>query len=1080
MTVLNPDPSSLGLESPCLGPWFSTDVTLPTPDADLGVSFSIPSGTNWLPAATGVLSLAVVSGSPALLQGLRGPGAAAPFTADRIVALFRLLPETEARLGALTSTLPAVAGTATGRARVRTFALQLPASVDLARIADMVDPGVDSSLSAAEKAAHLGLKLDGSLGNAKTPMTDLKRPGEFLGSSEALLKFSTDTTVTLYAFDHRGRPLDAGAVAAWWNRLRTDFTNLMAPGVSARIASTSARLSVHLCAPNEGPAREAVLGRLTGLSGTSAVREVDASGATLELTGGAEADAPLPKVAVLPSGTYADTVDLWPSGPVGSMTRDFVRVGLLDVEQHLVGQPRVAEAGASAAATRRAEDQARASTRTRVDRATTAVGQTVLLGTADEALAALTSVIAAGPAAVIAPVLDRATGSLSPPSLPDVDPPAITPDVTAVALTGGGTAAAGTVTNQRVLVTVTLDSALDGAWVRVWPQYFDADTGRHLRAAGGAGRCAGGHARCVVRLPDGAVSPDNPLGLDIMVVTARAATRYPEARLDRPAPVGGSNAALTGVSAPVLACETGQTFSNGASVTGLVSGCTLVALSTTPALVDPASVPASALASTCVGPALTASDLVQLTQPAWAGWQGGETATVLAGGGAAVTSVSRSGLSRLTRPGAPLPAQSRDEVAACVLTSTVADGLVAGVWPLSVHHELLPHQSGHPGAPADDERHGTGARLRGPAVVSLAEILRERMSGSTPDLIASASTPLASPAAPSVPGSWAAVLRTVGFGVEAEPGLTAALNAVGVGAYPFDGPLTAIRDWLDTAGVPVPASISGPVDSVERAVNRRMLGAARGYREAATALVSAVSAAQDFIYIETPAFDHLALGSDDEELSVWSALSDRLTDNEVLRVLICVPIDLAPGAPTKLQKVRDAQVLEALATLTSEQRSRVCLFTAVTGPGRSLLIDATTVVVDDAWAMTGGTHLWRRGLGYDGSLAVSVFDERLNDGRPAEIVALRRGLVAGRLGIPVSMLPEDPDDLLDAVARLAAAGGGLRLSPSVLTPPDPVPTATDVSVWNPDGSPVTGFDPLAWIASFSTYVAAELVPEIPS
>lgn len=1080
MTVLNPDPSTLGLESPGLGPWFSTDVTLPAPDADLGVSFTIPSGTHWLPPATGLLSLSVVSGSAPMLQGLRGPGNASPFTADRLVAVFRLLAETEARLAALSAGLPAVDGSATGRARVRTFAMQLPASVDLARVADMVDPPVDSSLSNAQKAMHLGLELDGTLTNATTPMTDLKRPGEFLGSAQALLKFSSDTTVTLYAFDHRGRPLDAGAVASWWDLLRTDFTNLMAPGVSDRTASAAAHLSVHLTGPNEGPVRDEVLGRLTGLSGTSAVREVSTSGATLTLTAGAADDAPIPKVAVLPQGTYADSVTLWSGGPVGGMTRDFVRLALLDVEHHLTGQPRVAGSGASSAATRRAEDQARASTRTLVARATSAAGQSVLLPTADEALAALSAVVAAGPAAVVAPLLDRAAGPLSPPSLPAAAPPNSTPAVTAVALTGGGTAAGGTVTNQRVLVTVTLDSSLDGAWVRVWPQYFDATTGRHLRAKGGGGRCSGGQARCVLRLPDGAVSPDNPLGLDVMVVTALAATRYPEARLDRPTPVGGTPVALPAQAGPILACETGQVFANAAAVTGLVSGCTLVALSGTPALVDPASIPTSAMASTCLGPTLTAADVVQLTPPAWAGWQGGETSTILAGGGATVTAIERDGLSRLTRPGAPLPAQSRDEVAACVLTSAVADAVVAGVWPLAAHHELLPHQGGHPGAPADDERHGTGVRLRGPAVVALAEILRDRMTGSTPELISAASTPMAVPADPTVAGSWAAVLRTVGFGVEAEPGLIAALNAVGVGAFPFDGPLTAIRDWLDTAGIPVPASISGPVDSVERALNRRMLGAARGYREAATALAAAVSQAQDFVYIETTAFDHLGLGSGDDGLSLWSVLADRLTENPVLRVLVCVPLDLAPGAPSKLQKVRDAGVLDALATLSTDQRARLCLFTPVTGPGRALYIDATTVVVDDAWAMTGGTHLWRRGLGYDGSLAVSVFDERLAEGRPAEVLAFRRSLVAGRLGLSVDMLPEDPDDLLDAVARLAQQGGGLRLSPTALMPPDPAPSTTDITVWNPDGSPVTGFDPLSWVASLSVYVAAEVAPELPS
>ena len=61
MTALVPAPASLGLESPTIGPWFSPDVTLPVPGADLSVSVTIPAGTDWLPPASGLLSFAVAS-----------------------------------------------------------------------------------------------------------------------------------------------------------------------------------------------------------------------------------------------------------------------------------------------------------------------------------------------------------------------------------------------------------------------------------------------------------------------------------------------------------------------------------------------------------------------------------------------------------------------------------------------------------------------------------------------------------------------------------------------------------------------------------------------------------------------------------------------------------------------------------------------------------------------------------------------------------------------------------------------------------------------------------------------------------
>lgn len=1092
MTVLTPAPDSLGLESPTLGPWFSTDLLLPAPDEDLSASVTIPAGTDWLPPAAGLLSLAVASPTlPPILAGLRGPTGEPPFTAGRLVAVFRLLPEVEARLAALLDSVPPadgstpVAGLAT-RAPVRTLALQLPAgTVTLAALKPHLDPPIPPLDTPDEEAAHVGLALDGgNLTNVPQPMTDYKRPGVFQGASEKLLQFPTATDTQLFAFDARGRPIDPGAVAAWWQALATTFTNLRAPGVAPRTATVAAQLTVQLVGPDDAPATEAVLTRLsvTNADGTGPirVRGAAASAAGFALTGGSADAAPLPLLAALPAGRYGAAVNLWASGPVGSVTRDFVRLALVDVEGHLLGQPRVPATGAGTDATRRAADQQRAATRTLVDRATVAVDESVLLPTTDQAMGALVAVLGAGDATVVAPVLDHAAGALTAPTLPDVAAPDLLPNpVTMTALTGGGAEDSGTVVGQRVLVETTFDPELAGAWVRVWPQYFDAHTGRHERGAGGGGLVdATGTVRAVVRLADGAVAPGNSMGLDVMVVTAVSAKRYPEVLLERPAPVGGSMSALSAVSDTVVACEMGQSFSGPIPAGALASATALVTLSTPPALVDPSSIGPGQWNAATVAASLAAGDVVQLTEPAWRGWRGGQDAAVLAGS-ATVTEILRTGLARLARVGSPLPTQDRDEVAASVLSDTAADGLVAGVRPLGAHHELLPHQSGHPGAPADDERHGAGARLRGPAVVGLAEILRERVAGTTAELAADAATPLAAPTTPTVPGSWAATLRTVGFGVEAEPGLTAALAEVGVDAFPFDGPLEQVRTWLTGQGITIPAGVDAAATSMLRAVDRRLLGAGNGYREAATALTAAFDRAQDFVYIETPAVDGMALGTGSAQLGPWQALVDRAGANPMLRILFCLPTELSPGAPAKLQRVRDKGVLSALAALRSAAGERLAVFNPVTGPGRSLHLDATSVVVDDAWALTGGTHLWRRGMSFDSSLAVTVFDERLTAGRPAEVVAFRRALIAGRLGLPPDLLPEDPAELVRAVRTLSERGGGLRLSPTTLTAPDPNPSDLDVDVWNPDGSPTSSFDAMGWIAGLAVAVQAELVAEVP-
>lgn len=1088
--TLAPAPDTLGLESPAIGPWFSTDVTLGVPGDDLGVSLDLSPGENWLPPAGGLLSLAVATDPrPAVLAGLRGPDGNPAFTTGRLVALFRLLPEVEQRLGTLL-TLPTVdgstppAGTPT-RATVRWFALELPENPPLlSTLLNRIDPPVPGFSSDSEKAAHLGLtQTGGNLGNATTAMTDLKRPGSILGFEDKLLTFPAAATVKLFAFDVRGRPLDPGAVAAWWASLTTTFDNLWVAGVTQRTATVTPQLSLHLAAPNEGPAHPGVLGRLqaTGLVGTGPVRTTTGD-ANLTLTGGTVDAAPQPRVAVLPSGNYLAAANLWAGGAVGGLTRDFVRVGLVDLELQLTGQPRIAGTGASDVEQRRATDQKRATSQILVAPATTDAGETVLLATTDQAMAGLVAVLGAGAATLAAPVLDRSAGSLPVPTLPAVDPPASLPnEVTMVALTGGGTAAGSTVTNQRVLVQTSFDPSLAGAWLRAWPQYFDSDKGVHIRGAGGAGTVdSAGVVRVVVRLADGDVAPGNRMGLDLMLVTATQAMRYTEVRLERPAPVGGLMASLPAVTDSVVACESGQTFTGGVPAGALPSGSTLVALSSPPVLIDPASVPNAQWNAQTVAAALTAGDRFLLTEPAWKGWRGGETAEAIASAGATPTVIARTGLTRLTQVGAPLPTQARDEVAAAVVTAGVADSVVAAVTPLGVHHELLPHQSGHPGAPGDDERHGTGARLRGPAAVAVAEILRERTAGTTVALAQAAATPIAQPAAPTVPGTWAAVLRTVGFGVEAEPGLTQVLNAVGLGAFPFDGTFSDIQNWLSTNGIAIPGSTGPAAASVVRAVSRRMLGARSGYREAMQAMFVAFARAEDYVYIETPAVDYeFVAGGTDDVLRLWQALIDRAVDNRALQVIVCLPVRLAPGTPAKLQRVRDREMLAALAAMRTAAGERLAVFTPVTGPGRSLHLDSTSVLVDDAWAVTGGTHLWRRGLSFDASLAVSVFDERVAGGRPAEVAAFRRALIAGRLGLAPNLLPEDPAELVRAIRQLSARGGGLRLSPEPIEQPKPVPSDLDVSIWNPDGSPVSGFDPLGWLGGLAAGVQAELAAEVP-
>jgi hypothetical protein len=63
-----------------------------------------------------------------------------------------------------------------------------------------------------------------------------------------------------------------------------------------------------------------------------------------------------------------------------------------------------------------------------------------------------------------------------------------------------------------------------------------------------------------------------------------------------------------------------------------------------------------------------------------------------------------------------------------------------------------------------------------------------------------------------------------------------------------------------------------------------------------------------------------------------------------------------------------------------------------------------------------------RPLSFDSSLAVAVFDDRLEDGRPKEVRTFRRRLIAGRLGIPLAQLPDDPAEMVKAINQLVQRG----------------------------------------------------------
>jgi hypothetical protein len=825
-------------------------------------------------------------------------------------------------------------------------------------------------------------------------------------------------------------------------------------------------------------------------------------------------NAPRARMAALPTGTYGTAANVWPSGPVhAGLARDFVRVAVVEEESHLVGVTRRdSRAVVSTPNDRRQSAQNRPSTRININRTSTTNGVLLPNGRlVADALLALPN--AASPTRLVLGIADTAWGgtpSTAPPAAGAPTLPTALADSGAGsvpssgqyrvrALAGGGALAGD---HQTVLVEVDLGNANAGAWVRAWPLGFDLASGVHFRLTGGAGRADGnGVAQLVMVLAPGKVDAAGLMGMDILVLltdgTGAVVARrsYADRRFARPAPLPGTPA--TTISGTWVVCETGVSNSGALPAGAVPPGGHVVLLGNPPSIVDRTTLPAAAWDANTLRNRLRATDIVSLMTPSFGstpdradttgrplprtpttgGDPKGGIDTII---GTRLHLLNPGLLSGATASSVPYQLLERLEVAAATTstagagTATAAIGSISPVpWALEPAANLF---LGHPGVPAAIETQGAGISLSGAPAVAVAEYVRERTAGlgfaqvqsltdpirssavqSEIALAAEAATPLPAIADGAGAGPVVAVLRTVAFGLEGIPGVGVAATQ-NANLFPFSQNEAALEAWLNSqisagggAGTALRNAAAGPIDSMTRALDRRILTAAFGAREALTALLAAIDRAQDLIYMETAAVDNLAIDSGGENLQLWQRLISRMTARKGLRVALCVPTLLAPGTPKRLQEVRDHCLMDAVDAIRGVAADRFALFSPGAGAGRAVRLAGTSVVVDDAFALTGTTHLSRRGLSWDSSLAASVFDERLVDGRPQDVRSFRIQLMADRLGTPVTRLPADGAELVKAIRDLDTRGSE-RLSATPILRPTPAPPNGDIDIWNPDGS----------------------------
>ncbi len=841
---------------------------------------------------------------------------------------------------------------------------------------------------------------------------------------------------------------------------------------------------------------------------------------------------PDPLAVILPGGLAHNEhdFDYWPGKAIDPsddfpiLHRDFVRVALLSPERFLTGiergdavpaqyaddpPPGVDPVGfhRDALRARRRALQNAPFCKPRVVRMPR--GLTPLCPDLDSAALALLDAlrVPAGAGApppgayLVTPQLDRGWGaatSTAPAAVAVADPPDRLVGLETAAIVGAGTETGGLVQDQRMLLRVRLAAGLVGAWVRAWALGFDPSTGlAYARDGAGAPALAVGSeavAALALPLPAGSSSLFDSVRVTVAVTTSDGGTPpqlrtawFPAQRLERPDLAGGSPVPWNPGSGQILEDPAGGQ---------LAAGMVAVDLADPPTLVTPGSAPWHP----DTFPPLARPGLEVLTTArAHDSLPAGSDAAALA---PAV-------LSERTRDANPfeagyLPRRLQRKEVVAVLQPTInnwpppfpppipppPDPLAAlGAAPcLTRYREGLPHHHGMPFAPGGVDAHGTGLRLNREGVMLAWEIAMDRRHADLDDL-ANGALALA-PADVSedwdAPVVWASLLRTTAGGFESFLGTGLVTGALGA-AYLFP---------LDLAGLGVLGALatlaggSAP-NSLTRLVGRRLSLGAWGATEGLDALESAIDRAEDLLYIETPALDALDVDPTRGGRNLVERIRDRMLARPGLQLVLVVARFLVPGAPEQEQRVRDGLLHAALRRLREEEAGprppwavglaeRVAVLFPAAGAGRSLRILSTTVVVDDSFVLTGTTHLSRRGLSFDSSVAGVVWDEQHEDGRSQQVRDFRRRLCADRLGVPQDRVPRDPERLVAMMRKLAQSPSSKIVPP----PPDPgedatpagddAGTVTEADIWNPDGVPAIGTKVLeSWVLTVPDAQAAD-------
>jgi hypothetical protein len=601
----------------------------------------------------------------------------------------------------------------------------------------------------------------------------------------------------------------------------------------------------------------------------------------------------------------------------------------------------------------------------------------------------------------------------------------------------------GTDARLDVIVTVAADVVPAGTHVRVYPRRFveiDAISGDQpsfVRGDGAAGIAQAGQATPLLMvnpfgLASGAPLPSPAVLAVDVVITARNGQRRMHSAVD------------------LTVSTTTQTFAGTLAPFG---GTALLATPAMQALT-------TAFGATSVAPASVFALPPPSTPPASNPGSVIELVRTLANESVA------------PRQGPRLPTQGRFDTVFALGAAPAAGQPLAWQAVLSGARWTLETRSsqpelGDPGNPAGPDVHAAGVRVSGQLAYDLALHAIKRaqpmvpMGAGAPGWIVMTGGDNWNDPAPDAGGTIAgAMLETIAPFCDSPE-----LSFLPV-PQPGDSVQGAVDALANRLGVPSPGITVGNEQRLLREVQREIVTAKSGQRDALWSLRRAIRQAREFVYIEGPAFGRTARPAGAplaHEVDLVELLRAGLQANPRLKVAICIP-RMPDFAEAKANWVRAAlaQRKQAIETLTTQDRQRVAAFHPIGFPGRASLIRSTVVIVDDVYALVGTSHVRRRGMTFDGGCDVASIDRALNaQGRSAAIARFRQELMAAKLGIAVPSGPanssalwtrlSEPDSAFDVLADLLAAGGQGRCSPVFAGPTDNRVIPQTDQVADPDG-----------------------------